>query len=60
MNIKSQWRITMNKETFNTWAAEAQEHLEQLEQAKKEGICVYCGVEADDGECGQYKCWVYA
>ena len=27
----------MNKETFNTWAAEAQEHLEQLEQAKKEG-----------------------
>lgn len=52
--------MTMDKETFNTWAAEAQEHLEQLEQAKKEGICVYCGVEADDGECGEYKCWIYA
>tara|TARA_B100001142_G_scaffold84931_2_gene86213 strand:- start:2237 stop:2389 length:153 start_codon:yes stop_codon:yes gene_type:complete len=50
----------MSKETFNTWAAEAQEHLEQLEEAKKEGICVHCGVETDDGECGQYKCWIYA
>ena len=50
----------MDKETFNTWAAEAQEHLEDLEHAKKEGICVYCGDETDNGDCGKYKCWIYA
>ena len=45
--------------TFNDWAAQAQEHLENLEHAKSEGLCVYCGDEADNGDCGKYKCWIY-
>lgn len=52
-------QLTDWAETKNDWAAQAQEHLEELEQAKSEGVCVYCGDETDNGDCNRYKCWVY-
>ena len=47
-------------DTFqDDWAAQADEHRKDLAIAKSEGLCVYCGDEADNGDCGRYKCWIF-
>jgi|TARA_B100000073_G_scaffold48580_1_gene35833 hypothetical protein len=36
-----------------------QAETERLRQiAIEAGICMYCGVGAEGGACGDYKCWI--
>ena len=53
---------TVDGMTAEDWARDV--HMDDMiaeenrKEAAKHGVCMHCGADAEDGECGGYKCWI--